>query len=200
MGVVRGRGGPRLRSLGRPAARQTKDGPWERKARRRARRFPRGAVRVPCQCDSQPPPVLPNATTCAGPGRPPATVARPAATRQRPPRPSRNGVQRGGFLAVATYNRCSRRSPQISAGGDTKRRLFPFAFPETLRVTTPPAPRSSQVVQNQRILVQTRPPRPGGVVNKTQPKAPQPRDTFAIRVELRSFPQFFLALFWQISA
>ena len=44
----------------------------------------------------------------------------------------------------------------------------------------PQASRSSQVVQNQRILVQTRPPQPGGVVNKTQPKAPQPRDTFAM--------------------
>ena len=30
--------------------------------------------------------------------------ARPAATRQRPPHPSRTGVQRGGFLAVATHN------------------------------------------------------------------------------------------------
>ena len=36
VGVVRGRGGPRLRSLGRPTARQTKDGSGERKARRRA--------------------------------------------------------------------------------------------------------------------------------------------------------------------
>ena len=39
---------------------------------------------------------------CAGPGRSPATIARPAATRQRSTRPSRPGVQRGGFLAVAT--------------------------------------------------------------------------------------------------
>ena len=35
------------------------------------------------------------------------------------------------------------------------------------------ARRSSQVVQNQRILVQTRPPRPWGVVNKTQAKEEQ---------------------------
>ena len=52
---------------------------------------------------------------------------------------------------------------------------------ETLRAPPPQAPRSSQVVQNQRILVQTRPPRPGGVVNKTQPKARPTRDTFAMK-------------------
>ena len=52
-----------------------------------------------------------------------------------------------------------------------------------MRARPPQAPRRSQVVQNQRILVQTRPPRPGGVVNKTQPKAPQPRDTFAMNLD-----------------
>ena len=74
---------------------------------------------------------------------------------------------------------CSRRSPQISAGRDPKRRLFTFAFSETMRARPHQAPRRSQVVQNQRILVQTRPPRPGGVVNKTQPKAPLPQEGFA---------------------
>ena len=43
---------------------------------------------------------------------------------------------------------------------------------------TAQAPRSSQMVQNQRIMVQTRPPRPWAVVNKTQPKARLSRDTF----------------------
>ena len=52
---------------------------------------------------------------CAGPGRPPATIARPAATRQRSPRPSRPGVQRGGFLAVATI-RARGDLHKISAG------------------------------------------------------------------------------------
>ena len=41
---------------------------------------------------------------------------------------------------------------------------------------TAQAPRCSQVVQNQRILVQTRPPRPWAVVNKTQPKEEQTRE------------------------
>ena len=45
--------------------------------------------------------------------RPPATIARPAATRQRPPRPSRNRSATGRFCRWD-----SRRSPQISAGGD----------------------------------------------------------------------------------
>ena len=54
---------------------------------------------------------------------------------------------------------------------------------ETLRVTTPPAPRSSQVVQNRRIMVQTR-THPPGPENKTQPKARLSRDTFAMKVSL----------------
>jgi hypothetical protein len=77
--------------------------------------------------------------------RPPVTIARPAATRQRPPRPSRNRSATGRFCRWD-----SRRSPQISAGGDPKRCLFTFAFSETLRAPLPQAPRSSQVVQNLR--------------------------------------------------
>ena len=124
----------------------------------------------------------------AGPGRPPPTVAQPAATRQGPPHPSRTGVQRGGFLAVCTVatHKCSRRSPQISAGADPKRRLFTVALSETLRVTTPPAPRSSQVVQNQRRMVQTRSHPPGGPENKTQPKAPLPQEGFGMNIKPRS--------------
>ena len=87
---------------------------------------------------------------CAGPDRPPATAARPTATRQRPPHPSRTGVQRG------VSSRCDPqrargdldRSPQISAGGDPKRRLFTFAFPETLRA---PLPKPLAVVKWYRI-------------------------------------------------
>ena len=43
------------------------------------------------------------------------------------------------------------------------------------------------MVQNQRIMVQTRPPRPWGVVNKTQPKARLSRDTFAMSLVLCFF-------------
>ena len=64
---------------------------------------------------------------------------------------------------------------------------FISEFSETLRAPLPQAPRSSQMVQNLRILVQTRPPRPGGVVNKTQPKAPQTRDTFAMKTLVSVF-------------
>ena len=178
VGVVRGRGGPRLGSLGRRAARQTKDGSWERKARPSTARRPSpgphtrpcrstttsGTGRVaPTRCDASrsdghttprtahsPRPAhsnggraewapgltglgrgrraMPASTStterhdqparlhpCAGPGRPPATIARPAATRQRSPRPSRPGVQRGGFLAVATI-RARGDLHKISAG------------------------------------------------------------------------------------
>ena len=38
------------------------------------------------------------------------------------------------------------------------------------------------MVQNQRIMVQTRPPRPWAVVNKTQPKAPLPQDGFGMNI------------------
>ena len=67
-------------------------------------------------------------------------------------------------------------NPQISAEGDPKWELFTFSFSETLRAPLPQASRSSQMVQNLRILVQTRPSRPGGVVNKTQPKEEQTRE------------------------
>ena len=93
----------------------------------------------------------------------------------------------GGCVAVLTHRHslvALWRSSQISAGEDPKRQLFTFAFSETLRARPPQAPRRSQVVQNQRILVQTRPPRPGGVVNKTQPKAPLPQEGFGMKVQL----------------
>ena len=48
---------------------------------------------------------------------------------------------------------------------------------------TPQTPRSSQVVQNQRILVQTRPPPAWGVENKTLPKAPLPQDGFGMSTD-----------------
>ena len=73
----------------------------------------------------------------------------------------------------ATVHRCTLRT-----------RLFTVALSETLRAPPPQAPRCSQVVQNQRILVQTRPPRPGGIVNKTQPKAPLPQEGFGMKVQL----------------
>ena len=57
---------------------------------------------------------------------------------------------------------------------------------ETLRVATLPAPHSSQVVQNQRILVPTRPHRSWGVVNKTQPKVRLTKDTFAMKASKTS--------------
>ena len=53
---------------------------------------------------------------------------------------------------------------------------------QACHVATPQAPRSSQMVQNRHTVVQTRPRCPGGVVNKTQPKAPPSRDTFAMRL------------------
>ena len=49
---------------------------------------------------------------------------------------------------------------------------------QACHVATPQAPRSSQMVQNRHTLVQTRPRRPWGVVNKTQPKAPLPARRF----------------------
>ena len=81
----------------------------------------------------------------------------------------------------ATVHRCTLRT-----------RLFTVALSETLRAPPPQAPRCSQVVQNQRILVQTRPPRPGGIVNKTQPKAPLPQEGFGMNL----FVSFSLSLEW----
>ena len=52
--------------------------------------------------------------------RPPTAHRRaaggPAATRQRPPHPSRTGVQRGGFLAVATHNKLAEISTNLRRG------------------------------------------------------------------------------------
>ena len=153
VGVVRGRGGPRLRSLGRPCRCVGAQAARLYTGRRRGRCY----IGVPCQ----PPPVPPNATTSPRDG-----LRAPVQAAHRPPsrgrrrrdndRPTPPGPAcRGGFLAVATHN--SARGDLHPAGGDPKRRLFTFAFSETLRA---PLPKPLAVVKWSTHIIQTRPPWP----------------------------------------
>ena len=81
--------------------------------------------------------------------RPPTGHRRAAggdATTTAPPLPDRRATR--GVSSRCNPQQCSRRSPQISAGGDPKRRLFTFAFSETLRA---PLPKPLAVVKWYRI-------------------------------------------------
>ena len=81
--------------------------------------------------------------------RPPTGHRRAAggdATTTAPPLPDRRATR--GVSSRCDPQQCSRRSPQISAGEDPKRRLFTFAFSETLRA---PLPRPLAVVKWYRI-------------------------------------------------
>ena len=71
--------------------------------------------------------------------RPPVTIARPAATRQRSPRPSRPGVQRGGFLAVATI-RARGDLHKISAGERLETVTVHLCILRNAACATPPGP------------------------------------------------------------
>ena len=123
-----------------------------------------GEVGGPCQ----PPRVPPNATTSPRDGlRAPVQAAhRPGhrraaggdATTTAPPLPDRRATR--GVSSRCDPQQCSRRSPQISAGGDPKRRLFTFAFSETLRA---PLPKPLAVVKWYRINAYWYKPDPPGL-------------------------------------
>ena len=192
----------RRRAPGRTtAARTTAGARWTRGRRPRTRRAStqelgtptplrgrsgcpvRDEVGVPCQ----PPPVPPNATTSPRDGlRAPVQAAHrpPSRGRRRRdndrPAPPGTGVQRGGF-AVGTCADLHKSPPGETRNGDCS----PLHSPKRC---VRHCPRPLTVVKWYRIYAdwyKTDTSRPGAVVNKTQPKAPLPREGFGMRLRLR---------------
>ena len=138
-----------------------------------------GEVGVPCQ----PPPAPLNATTSPRwqpPGRCHAARRSPSRGRRRRdndrPAPPGTGVQRGGF-AVGTRGDLHKSPP-----GETRSGVCSYLHSPKRCVRHSPRPLT--VVKWYRIYAdwyKTDTPRPGGVVNKTQPKAPLPREGFGMK-------------------
>ena len=141
-----------------------------------------GEVGVPCQ----PPPTPPNATTSTR-----GSLLAAARDTQRPPSrgrrrrdndrpaPPGTGVQRGGF-AVGTRGDLHKSPP-----GETRSGVCSHSHSPKRCVRH--CPRPLAVVKWYRIYAdwyKTDTSRPGAVVNKTQPKAPLPREGFGMKISL----------------